>query len=330
MTPLDIITAVKEIVSPVYLVGGSVRDMLMGRTPKDYDFATPLEADEVEKRVKAAGRHVYAIGKKFGTIGFKIMDGKQPYYVEVTTYRKEAYTPGSRKPNVEFVTELKDDLSRRDFTMNAIAYDGENYIDPYGGRLDILERKIKAVGRSKDRFKEDPLRMLRAARFSAQLGFDIDPNMVGVARQMAQSIQWVSRERWVQEIDKLLLSPKPVQGLYALCDMHTMRYMLPEVYAVLTSDLAHMAPYHLATTTAIDALATPEAKPNADEMWALLLHCTGAPLENFEKTNQAIVRAISAEVVKGIAARLKFSNDRSDLAIAVASAGIKVNKTSDK
>lgn len=312
MTPQNIISEVRKIVEPVFLVGGSVRDMLLSRTPKDYDFATPLDPDEVERRVEAAGRHVYAIGKKFGTIGFKVMDGKTPYYVEVTTYRKEQYEPGNRKPVVEFVDDLKEDLSRRDFTINAIAYDGENYIDPFGGRIDLLERKIKAVGRAKDRFKEDPLRMLRAARFSAQLGFDIDPNMVGIARRMSRSIYTVSRERWVQEMDKMLLSDQPGRGLDALADMYLMRYMLPEVH-LAHYEKGYTVNYPMGSNTPMNSFIADritKADKDADIRWAWLLANIGRPFVDMH--NEGAVKDVSNELAAGIAARLKFSNARTE------------------
>jgi poly(A) polymerase len=314
MTPQEIITKVKEVVEPVYLVGGSVRDMLLKRQPKDYDFTTPLTPDEVEDRVRAAGRRVFAVGKKFGTIGFKIMDGNTPYYIEVTTFRKEQYQPGNRKPEVEFVDDLKEDLSRRDFTINAIAYDGEQYIDPFGGRMDILARKIKAVGNAKDRFKEDPLRMLRAARFSAQLGFEVDPNMIGFMRRMARSIYTVSRERWVQEMDKLLVSPRAGKGLVVLKDTYLLRYMLPEVNLLADTD-----PMEWGDT--ISGLEQLNQFPGmtgegADQHWANLLYSIGVPFqsaEQIDKGGKAAARDISKELSAGISARLRFSNARSDL-----------------
>lgn len=325
MTPEQILSNVREIVEPVQLVGGCVRDILLNRSPTDYDMATPLTPDEVEARVKSAGRHVYAIGKKFGTIGFKVLNGTTPYYVEVTTYRNECYEPGNRKPKVEFVDDLTDDLSRRDFGMNAIAYDGENFIDPFGGRLDILEHKIKAVGNPKDRFTEDPLRMLRAARFSAQLGFDIDPYMIGMIRRMSRRIYTVSRERWVQEMDKLLTSDHPERGLFALQDSHLMRYMFPELSLLIEKAGVEWDD----TLNALDMLRQYpmiEGKPDADQRWAILLANVGVPFlgnKQLDKGHANVARDLSKEIVTGIAARLKFSNDRAKLVIETAQTGIK-------
>ncbi len=233
-------------IEDVFLVGGSVRDLVMGNTPKDYDFTTSMLPEEMVLKVKAAGRRVYTIGEAFGTIGFKVpyeyhLDPTDPVffnekatvfeYVEVTTFRSEVYTNKSRKPEVKFVPSLDEDLARRDFTMNAMVLraDGTIY-DPYGGRLDIYAKQIKTVGMPKDRIIEDPLRILRAARFVARYNFKIDPNFIGKARQLADRIFDVSVERWVQELDKLFTSDYPDGGLYALKDMGILMRILPELY----------------------------------------------------------------------------------------------------
>lgn len=307
----NLISEVEAIVSPVYLVGGSVRDMLLGREPKDYDFCTPLSPDEVETKVKEAGRRAYATGKRFGTIGFKVSPTKDNQYelIEVTTFRSERYNPGSRKPEVEFVSDLKADLSRRDFTFNAIAYKDGEYIDPFGGRLDILARKIKAVGEAKDRFKEDPLRMLRAARFAAQLSFDVDPNMIGKIRHMAHLIQGISRERWVQELDKLLVADHPENGLNMLVDTYLMKYMLPEVWSFMVFDGLYLK------KMLIEELNS--AEKNTDVRWGILLKYIGYPVtvnhvlpRGSEKAATHHANLVGSEMVIGICARLKFSTER--------------------
>ena len=146
----EILEEVSALIGPVYLVGGSVRDHLVG---KDLGLRLrhPADAGRIEQRIRAAGRRPYLIGKRFGTVGFKL-DGQ---LIEVTTFRQEAYTLGSRKPSVEFVDDITADLSRRDFTINAIAMrpDG-SLIDPWGGRLDIMARTIKAVGAPADRYRK--------------------------------------------------------------------------------------------------------------------------------------------------------------------------------
>lgn len=279
----------------VFLVGGSVRDVVMGNEPKDYDFTTSLLPEEMKEKVKAAGRRVYTIGEKFGTIGFKvpvpqsrIAKFTKPVefvYVEVTTFRSEVYTSKSRKPEVVFVPSLDEDLARRDFTMNAMVLrsDGSIY-DPYGGRLDIYAKQIKTVGMPKERIMEDPLRIFRAARFAARYGFTIDPNFIGKARQLADRIFDVSVERWVQELDKLLVSQQSFKGLYALEEMGIMQRVLPELNELGTS----ADPY------------------DVNIEWKGLLSDLKVP-ENIKEPSRTI-----KYMQTGICHRLKFSNERTD------------------
>lgn len=275
----------------VYLVGGSVRDLIMGDEPKDYDFTTSMLPEDMVNRVKGAGRRVYTIGEKFGTIGFKVpVEERKFEYVEVTTFRSEVYTAKSRKPEVQFVPSLDEDLARRDFTMNAMVLrpDGTIY-DPYGGRLDIHAKQIKTVGKPKDRITEDPLRILRAARFAARYGFKIDPNFIGKARHLADRIFDVSVERWVQELDKLLTSEHANFGLQTLIDMTISHRILPEVFDVI--------PY--------------EKKINSpDEAWKILLSHTLVTLvpADYIKEPTRTLRYVNS----GICSRLKFSNERTD------------------
>ena len=288
----------------VYLVGGSVRDLVMGNTPKDYDFTTSLPPDEMTEKVKAAGRRVYTIGEKFGTIGFKVplsqfrtmlddgtytelQDSKINFeYVEVTTFRSEVYTSKSRKPEVAFVTSLYEDLARRDFTMNAMVLrsDGSIY-DPYGGKLDIYAKQIKTVGMPKDSIQEDPLRIFRAARFAARYGFTIDPNFIGKARQLADRIFDVSVERWVMELDKMLTSNHTWQGLSALEQMGVLSRILPEITSV--------PPF-------VDRF------DDADWAWKYLLNDVNVS-ENIKEPTRT-----KRFVQTGICHRFKLSNSRTD------------------
>lgn len=298
---------VEAIVSPVYQVGGSVRDELLGKTPADFDYATSLSPDEVEAKIREAGKHAYSIGKKFGTIGMRI-DGQ---LVEVTTFRAETYQEGSRKPSVEFVADITADMSRRDFTINAIAKRGERYIDPFGGRLDLLERVIKAVGRPQDRYKEDPLRMLRAARFASQLGFSIESNTEGQAMRMAHRILMVSREQWMIELDKLLLTEKPSIGLQFLARTRLLNFMLPELALQVGYD--QNSPYH-SLRLWDHTLAVVDATPaEIDLRWAALLHDIGKVFVRTEKpdrSNYIKHDLLGAELVTRLSLCLKWSNDR--------------------
>lgn len=306
---LDIQKKVQEILGTdeVYLVGGSVRDLIMKQEPKDYDFTTSMLPDEMIERVKAAGRKVYTIGEKFGTIGFKVPimveDTPVPWpgggysdfkldfvYVEVTTFRSEVYTGKSRHPEVQFVPSLDEDLARRDFTMNAMVLRGDGTIyDPYGGKLDIYAKKINTVGMPKDRIIEDPLRIFRAARFAARYDFTIDPNFIGKARQLSDYIFNVSVERWVIELDKMLTSDQPDAGIYALKDMGVLMRILPELYN--DNDEITVGEFDI---------------QDPDAAWKYLLNHMWLP-EGIKETSRT-----KRFVMSGICSRFKFSNNRRD------------------
>lgn len=305
----EIYKKVSEIINPVYLVGGSVRDILLKREPKDYDFCTPLNPDEVEKLVKSAGRRAYATGKKFGTIGFKL-DGD---FIEVTTFRQEKYKPNNRKPEVEFVDNITADLSRRDFGINAIAWRNGKFIDPFGGRCDLLERKIRSVGKAQDRIREDPLRMLRCARFMSQINFDVDPYLEGQIKKNAYKILHISRERWVMELDKILLSDDPSIGLDFLMRNRLFNFMIPELS--LQYNYEQNSPYHdfdLWTHTLKTVNATPT---NIDIRWAALLHDIAKPFvrtERKDRSNYIFHDYLGSHIVDKIANYLKWSNKRKE------------------
>jgi len=283
-------------------------DELLGRTPYDFDFSTPLLPDEIEARVKAAGRRAYLTGKRFGTIGFKL-DGQ---FIEVTTFRTEKYEKGNRKPQVEFVDEITHDLSRRDFTINAMARRGERIIDPFGGRFDLMEKRIKCVGLPKDRYREDPLRMLRAARFASQLGFEIDQLAESTAGKCANKILEVSRERWVAEMDKLLVTNKPSIGLDFLARTRLLNFMIPQLAVQVGYDQnSHWHDLTLWEHT----LATVDAAPNdVDLRWAALLHDVGKPAMRTENkaghSNYIMHDLLGAEIAKSVGLYLKWSNAR--------------------
>ena len=309
------IKKVNEIISPVYLVGGCVRDELLGKEPKDYDFSTPLLPDEIEEKIKQAGRRVYCVGKKFGTLGFKVqLPNKEWEYVEVTTFRAETYTNGSRKPEVTFETDLLKDLSRRDFTINAIAKDIEgNYIDPFGGRLDLMKKKIICVTNATLRFKEDPLRILRSARFAAQLNFEIDQDLEKRATKLARTILNISRERWVMELDKILMSDNSDIGLDFLMRTRLMNFMFPEIECQLEYD--QNSPYHDFTLWEHTKKVIKNAPKDINLKWAALLHDAGKPAMRYQKPrkdypNYTFHERISAEYVLKIGWYLKWSNDR--------------------
>lgn len=300
--------AVSAIIDPVYLVGGSVRDVIMGRPCSDYDFTTPVDPDRIEELVREAGRRPYLLGKRFGTVGFKVAG----HLVEVTTFRAESYVGDSRRPSVEFLAELDGDLGRRDFTMNALALSGAGeIIDLFGGRADIENRVIRAVGNPRERVKEDPLRMLRAARFASQLGFAAEPETVAAIERYAHRILHVARERWVAELDKLLVGDDVTAGLSLLAETHLLRYLLPELELQVGYD--QNSRYHDRTlwehTVAVVA-ATP---PDITLRWAALLHDVAKPFVRTEKPGRSTYvkhDLLGAEIVERTALYLKWSTAR--------------------
>jgi poly(A) polymerase len=214
----------------IALVGGPVRDAFLGRPTNDLDFTTSAKPDEIVDVLTGSVDAIWDIGREFGTIGARIGDT----HVEITTYRADKYDPNSRKPEVAFGIDLNDDLFRRDFTINAMALrlpDGI-FVDPFNGLQDLLDGSIKTPGAPEDSFSDDPLRMMRAARFAAQLGFQIEEKTFSAMKNMAERISIVSAERIQVELAKTLLSNQPREGLEALVDSGLAQIVLPELPAL--------------------------------------------------------------------------------------------------
>ncbi|HEY7067312.1 MAG TPA: HD domain-containing protein [Chloroflexota bacterium] len=257
----------------VYLVGGCVRDRLLGRPSADYDLATDAPPDEVKRLLNALpAEHVWTVGERFGTIGAHV-DGVT---VEITTFRSEEYTPRSRKPAVRFGTTLEGDLARRDLTINAIAEDlrTEALVDPFGGVRDLHACLVRAVGKADERFAEDPLRLLRAVRFVAQLNFRLDPETAAAIGRSADLLADISRERIAQEMDKLLVAPGAAHGLRLLCDLGLMRHIVPEILAMrgMRQDIYRYKDVFEHTLHVVDNI-----EPELVLRWAALLHDVGKP-----------------------------------------------------
>jgi poly(A) polymerase len=212
----------------LFLVGGIVRDLLLAApTGHDLDFASSATPPQTERALRAAGGSVFKVGEKFGTIGAVFGD----IQVEITTYRAEAYAPGSRKPSVAFRRSLADDLARRDFTINAIALHPRSgsISDPFEGRLDLERGLIRAVGNPSERFQEDPLRLLRAVRFASRLGFEIESATSQAITASAAALGTISRERVRDELHKLLLGPAPALGVRLLTELGLADFSLPDL-----------------------------------------------------------------------------------------------------
>lgn len=302
-----------KIINPLYMVGGSVRDELLGKTPKDYDYATSLTPDEIEAAIKGAGRRAYTVGKRFGTIGV-VIDGQM---AEITTFRKEEYTEGSRKPAVEYVTDITEDLSRRDFTINAMAirYSTKGYklIDPFGGQEDLKNKVIRCVGNPKARFKEDPLRILRAARFASQLEFTVEENTDKKAKEVSHRILTVSKERWVMELDKILMTTKPSVGLDFLMKNKLFSFMIPEL--AIQDGYDQNSPYHNMELWEHTLTVVDNVPAEINLRWAALLHDIGKPFVRTnrpDRSNYIKHDMLGAEIVKKYASYLRWSNDRKE------------------
>ncbi|WP_119069901.1 HDIG domain-containing metalloprotein [Rubrobacter indicoceani] len=216
----------------LYLVGGFVRDSLSGRgEPHDVDATTGARPDEFKPLLKKRARGLWDVGERFGTIGAFIDD----YGVEVTTYRSDLYTEGSRHPEVSFGETLEDDLARRDFTINAIAADAVTggVCDPFGGIPDLASGVLRAVGVPLDRMRDDPLRMLRAVRFQTTLSTDekpfaMTPDLESAIRENAGWLESISAERIREEFEKILLSTNVAAGIQTLVRLGLMEFIVPE------------------------------------------------------------------------------------------------------
>jgi len=212
------------------LVGGPVRDAMIGRPHNDLDFTTSARPDTTERLLSGWADAIWDMGRDFGTIGCR----KGHWQVEITTYRSETYDAGSRKPDVDFGDSLGGDLGRRDFTVNAMAVrvPSRTFEDPFGGVVDLAERVLRTPGTPEDSFSDDPLRMMRAARFAAQLGFTVAPEVVAAMTAMAGRIEIISAERVRDELVKLVCAPQPRLGLSLLVETGLAAYVLPELPAL--------------------------------------------------------------------------------------------------
>ncbi|WP_456845196.1 CCA tRNA nucleotidyltransferase [Cellulomonas sp. P5_C6] len=221
------------------LVGGPVRDAFLGRVSADLDFTTSASPDQTEAILARWGDAHWDIGKEFGTIGARRFAGRrsslaQDVVVEVTTYRTDEYDPASRKPQVAFGDSLEGDLSRRDFTVNSMAVRVPEltFVDPFDGLTDLAAGILRTPVAPRQSFDDDPLRMMRAARFAAQLGFAVDPAARAAIVDMADRIAIVSAERVRDELSKLLVSAQPRAGLEVLVDTGLAEHVLPELPAL--------------------------------------------------------------------------------------------------
>ncbi|MFM6963241.1 MAG: CCA tRNA nucleotidyltransferase [Micrococcales bacterium] len=212
------------------LVGGPVRDAFLGRLSPDLDFTTTATPDEILAIIKPMVNAHWDIGREFGTIGARVGDDQ----IEITTYRADKYEVDSRKPEVRFGTDLTEDLRRRDFTVNSMALrlPEKVFVDPFDGLKDLLDGVLRTPGKPEDSFSDDPLRMMRGARFTSQLGFEIEQQTFDAMVAMAGRIEIISAERIRDELVKLLMGANPRLGIEALVDSGIAALVLPEIPAL--------------------------------------------------------------------------------------------------
>jgi poly(A) polymerase len=296
------------------LVGGSVRDALLGRLGNDLDFTTDARPEDILKIIRPWADAVWEIGIAFGTVGAQ----KNGYQIEVTTYRSEAYDRTSRKPEVSYGDSIEEDLVRRDFTVNAmaLALPEKKFIDPHEGRADLAARVLRTPGTPESSFSDDPLRMMRAARFAAQLDFEVAPEVVTAMTEMAGRIEIVSAERVREELNKLILSAHPRKGLTLLVETGLAEHVLPELPALrLESDEHHRHKdvYEHTLIVLEQAIALEEDGPDLTLRLAALLHDIGKPrTRRFEKDGRVSFHhheVVGAKMTKKRMTALKYSNE---------------------
>ncbi len=268
----------KEAGHELYLVGGYVRDALGGKAGKDVDATSGARPKEIKTLLEPGAEYLWTVGERFGTIGARV----EGYDIEVTTYRTDLYSQGSRHPEVRFGTHLEDDLARRDFTINAIAADAETgeIRDPFDGRRDLTSGVIRPVGDPLHRMRDDPLRMLRAVRFETVLTtpekpFAITPDLEAAIRENVLWLEGISAERIREEFEKILLSENVAAGLRALVRLGIMPYIVPEFME--TVNVEQEAEFHHKDVFEHTLLVTQNVEPDPILRKAAFFHDVGKP-----------------------------------------------------
>lgn len=269
----------------LYLVGGSVRDALLGRLGHDLDFTTSARPEVTQEILDSYADTTWDVGKAFGTIGGIKRDGDQEWLIEITTFRADAYDGETRKPVVAFGDSLEGDLIRRDFTINAMAVEvtTQRFVDPHGGVQDLTSGVLQTPTDPEISFSDDPLRMLRAARFASRLGFDVDPGVVTAMTRMADRLAIVSVERIQSEFNGLLLTDAPRAGLDLLVRTGLAEQFIPELPALqleLDEHHRHKDVYEHSLTVLDQAIELEKQRghePDLVNRLAALLHDIGKP-----------------------------------------------------
>ncbi len=327
----------------IYLVGGIVRDRLLGRPSADYDFTTDAEPAETKRILRELSQNVFQPGEKYGTV-CAVLDGHE---LQITTFRGDRYAAGSRKPDVWFGVSLEEDLARRDFTINAMALHigargdvllreaGDaptrtEVVDPFHGQEDLDQRLIRAVGDPSERFAEDPLRLLRAVRQATQFGFTIEPRTATAILEAARSLETISRERIGQEMDKLLLANGPSNGIRLLGELGLLPYTIPELLPMVGMQ---QQPGRRHKDIFGHVMQVLDKTPATRELrWAGLLHDIAKP-ETMRVIDGEVHffghEVIGARVAEKVLTRLKFDHVLVEAVTALVLQHMRINTYSD-
>ncbi|KKS96115.1 MAG: polyA polymerase, poly(A) polymerase [Candidatus Gottesmanbacteria bacterium GW2011_GWA2_43_14] len=310
-----IIVKMKKAGFDCYAVGGCVRDLVIGRPTNDWDFTTNATPDQIQKLFPDS-----FYDNKFGTVGIP-MDRDNPYkktVYEITTYRSEKGYSDFRHPDeIVFGQKLEEDLQRRDFTVNAMAYDGSEITDLFEGLKDLEKKIIRSVGKAPERFNEDALRMMRAVRLASELGFVIEEKTFQAITDNAKLINKISAERVREELLKILASAYPTEGIRLLRNSLLLAEILPELDKCFQVEQKSPKRHHT-LDVGNHLLESLKNTPSRDPVvrLATLLHDVGKP-PTFRKTDEGVItfynhEIVGASIVRNIAARLHMSKKDSE------------------
>ncbi len=295
----------------IYIVGGAVRDLLMGKIVYDWDFTTNATPEQILE--------IYPDGfydNIFGTVGLTTEGFDYPF--QITTYRTEyGYSDNRRPDKIGWGKTLEEDLERRDFTINAFAYDGENLIDLYDGQNDLNKKTLRAVGHPYERFNEDALRMMRAVRIAGELKFEIEKNTFEAITQNAKLINKIAKERIKDELFKILKSNNPYSGFFHLKESGLMQEILPEMMKCFGVEQKSPGRHHIYDVGTHLLMSLKECK-STDPItrFATLIHDIGKP-QTYRKLATGVItfynhEMVSTRIAENIADRLKFSSKEKD------------------
>jgi poly(A) polymerase len=298
----------------LYLVGGSVRDALLGRIGTDLDFTTDARPPAVQRLLTGWADAMWDTGIAFGTVGARL--GAQ--ICEITTFRSDSYDRIGRNPDVAYGDSIEDDLVRRDFTVNAMAVDlaTQRFIDPHDGMAALVARRLDTPATPQSSFADDPLRMLRAARFASQLGFEPTPRVLAAMTDMAGEIARITAERVQAELSKLMLGERPERGIELLVDTTLAEYVLPEVPAMrleIDEHHQHKDVYQHSLVVLRQAIDLETDGPDLVLRLAALLHDVGKPATRRFEAGGGVSfhhhEVVGAKMVRKRLRALRYSNE---------------------